>query len=212
MPKKQTTVVTPVKRPAALGAEFVLESLDDAKAAMAELAWCEGRLNGVEGELKELHEAIAAKRTKLIALTIGEAETTLAKRAADLDQALNAWAASHLKEHLTDEAKSIEVPGGVLAVRSLPLSIDPQEGLTDAKVIERIEAKLPFGAKLLKVCSLVFVATTKLLLGELVKVTVALNREKLIAAYKAKRIDDKTLKSLGLVACDDRERFSVKVN
>lgn len=217
MAKQKTVVKTPTKNPDQFAPEIAINSPEDADAALESLGWYVQKMGAVQTEFAQLHNAIELKRPKKLALAIGELETTIPARCQALEAALLAWCKLHLKEHLKEDEKALKLTHGSLHVRKLELSIEPQEGLDDAKVLDRIEKLTTPAGKACgllgaarKVCTVVFQAATKLLLGDLVKVTISLNREAMAAAYKAKQLDDKTLKSLGLVACDTRERFSVK--
>lgn len=217
----KTTITTPAKRPATLGAELVLVTRDDVEDAMAELGWCAGRIDSAQADLKELHDAIDAKRTKLQRLTIDELETTLLERATQLAAAIREWAAAHLKEHLEGDSRTLKLAHGEVHVKKLPLTIEPLPATVAAAekakvsvadfILEKLNAETSCLSKARGVCAMWFVRAMKLLVGDLITVEVRLNKQGQLAAYKAGKLDDKTLKALGLVADDTREAFDFKL-
>lgn len=217
----KTTITTPSPRPEALGSTLLLQSTDDVNAAMAELSWCLQRRQSVDTGLHELHEAIIAKRPALVALEIQGRGLTLDERAKELDEAIKGWATAHLKEHLPKDERTLKLEHGEVSVRALPLAIEPTPATVEAAkkakvsvaefILDKLNQATSCVSKARAVCAMWFVRATKLLVGDLITVTVALNKSGQVAAYKAGKLDDKTLKSLGLAADDTREAFDFKL-
>jgi len=217
----KTTVTTPTPRPEGLGATVLLETTDHVNAAMAELRWCLQRRDVIDSGLNELHIAVSDKRPGLITFEIDGQWLTLDERAKSLHDAIKAWAVEHLKEHLAKDERTLKLDQGEVNVLALPAAIEPTPAIVaaaekakksvDELIFAKINKAAPFLDRVLAIVNTWLNQAKKLLLGDVVKLKPELNKAGLLAAFKAKKLDAKSLKSLGLQVDDQREKFDFKL-
>lgn len=217
--KKSVSLSVPLARPQALGATYELKTPADVDAAMNEIGWLLNRQAVVQSQYQELLDAVLAKRPKMFALKIDEQATSIEERLEGLRKAIDVWAADHLKANLErPDDRTLKLEHGQVSYRKLEMSIEPQEGLDDKKVLERFESctktrKLPgLLTRAQGIFAEILCSAVNLLASDLVIIVPKLNREGMLAAYKAGRLDDQTLQRFGLRKIDGQERFSHKVH
>ena len=108
-------------------------SLDDANKAMTAYAQATNSIEKIDAELKTKLTALqspAAEKKKLLAEEQDKAFATL-----------DAYAQSN--QHLFEDKKSIELPGGVIGYRRSSVKVVEKEGLSMETILKNVEKWLP---------------------------------------------------------------------
>jgi hypothetical protein len=216
MPKKQTTITTPVKRPETLGATIKLKSIEDVDAALAELAWLKSRQDVVDATMQELHAAVEVDRPKAETILVEGEPLFLCQRVEQLDEAVSDWLPKHLEKLLPEKGNTLKREHGQLTTKSVATYIRPIGELTEEQVIEKIEAasqpQSQIMTKVRGICAVFFCRAAKVLFGDLITIKVTPNKTGRLAAWKEGRLTAAMLKPLGLEVVSDEKTYSYKLN
>lgn len=184
-------------RPAALGLDVSIKSLDDADAVLHELAWIANAKAASAADVKAKVDQLKAAAIAKAVVTIDETETSLDDRAKTLETALAKWVEKHIDKHLSGKSRSINLPHGKLGLRQQPLVALLADDTTEAQVLDTIDEH----CGLVTACNAILERITpfgKARGRDLISVEVKPSLKAMKDAVEAKRLPRDTLDTLGI--------------
>lgn len=172
-----------------------LKTLEEIDQALYELSWIDHQQRIIDAQNQQEIDALKKSQASRFDLLVEGVPTTLAERRQTVSAAIQVWSGKHLDEHLVEPKRSLDLPHGTVGKRSLPLAIECSEGVKPRDVIDKLDHKTGFRQAITDLAMKVIGRCT---LGMFVEFKPQLSMISLRNAYKAKRVTDRALNSLGL--------------
>lgn len=189
----------PVQSPAKL------KSLFDVDQALHELSWVRHEQRKIDAAIQQEIDKLKGERQSKYQVMINGSESSLAERQSSLQQSLTTWCNHYLDGHLeTEPKKRLDLPHGRVGQRTLPLAIECSEGVKPKDVFDKLDRKCGFREKINEIAAKVIGRFT---LGMFVEFKPALSMVGLRNAFKAQRVDEKTLNTFGLSVRKESEEI-----
>lgn len=196
-----------LKRPDVIGRRVKVDSLDDVSAALHEMAWLIHDRSAKEAKTQQRIDSIKAEAASLLLVEVDGREIPTTERLKQLEDAVLAWSADHLADHLTGKEKTLKLPHGKIVTRKLLDSVAFDGVRDEAEVIERINAQVPLLDKLNRCLSQMLGVFR---LSSIIKLTASLNKPAIKTAWENQPDDRAALAALGLTLKPGEERISVE--
>jgi hypothetical protein len=126
-------------RPTALGADIVVESLEDADRVLHELSWLVNEQARLDALAKQRIDEIKRDFGAKAVVEIDGEEVSIEDRIAALSEPLGEWVEANIANHLSAKKKSLELPHGTLGLRRQPVVAEFGEDESKQSVLDRID-------------------------------------------------------------------------
>lgn len=180
-----------------------LKTLADVDEALHELSWLGHQHQATQASIQQELAALKTNRQDRFDIVINGKSITLTERMQQVQSALQTWCDGALDEHLVEPKKSLDMAHGRVGKRTLPLTIECSEGMKPNDVFDKLDRKVGFREKLTEIANKII---GKFTLGMFIEFKPALSMVSLRNAFKADRINAKTLNSYGLSVRKESEQ------